>query len=109
MEVSAHRAFQMLKSLAYVRLSASPEEAKAAEVLKNACEEAGVDVHIEEFSVACGKVNHAKLVVTAPYHKVTQFPVLNVRFPRPKAAWMRSSTTPRIFRKFILKTARARL
>ena len=69
MEVSAHRAFQMLKSLAYVRLSASPEEAKAAEVLKNACVEAGVDVHIEEFNVACGKVNHAKLVVTAPYNK----------------------------------------
>ena len=69
MEVSAHRAFQMLKSLAYVRLSASPEEAKAAEVLKNACVEAGVDVHIEEFNVACGKINHAKLVVTAPYKK----------------------------------------
>ena len=34
MEVSAHRAFQMLKSLAYVRLSASPEEAQAASVLK---------------------------------------------------------------------------
>ncbi len=69
MEVSAHRAFQMLKSLAYVRLSASPEETKAAEVLKNACVEAGVDVHIEEFNVACGKVNSAKLVVTAPYKK----------------------------------------
>ena len=69
MEVSAHRAFQMLKSLAYVRLSASPEEAKAAEVLKNACIEAGADVHIEEFSVPLGKVNSAKLVVTAPYHK----------------------------------------
>ncbi len=69
MEVSAHRAFQMLKSLAYVRLSASPEETKAAEVLKNACVEAGVDVHIEEFNVPCGKVNSARLVVTAPYKK----------------------------------------
>jgi len=69
MEVSTHRAFQMLKSLAYVRLSASPEETKAAEVLKNACVEAGVDVHIEEFSVPCGKVNSARLVVTAPYKK----------------------------------------
>ena len=69
MEVSAHRAFQMLKSLAYVRLSASPEETRAAEVLKSACEAAGVDVHIEEFTVACGKVNSAKLVVTAPYKK----------------------------------------
>lgn len=69
MEVSAHRAFQMLKSLAYVRLSASAEEAQAAEVLKNACVEAGVDVQIEEFHVPCGKVNSAKLVVTAPYKK----------------------------------------
>jgi len=31
--------------------------------------EAGVDVHIEEFSVPCGKVNSARLVVTAPYKK----------------------------------------
>jgi len=69
MEVSAHRAFQMLKSLAYVRLSGSEAEKKAANVIKDACTEAGVDVHIEEFTVATGKVNHAKLVVTEPYHK----------------------------------------
>lgn len=69
MEVSAHRAFQMLKSLAYVRLSGSEAEKKAANVIKDACTEAGVDVHIEGFTVATGKVNHAKLVVTEPYHK----------------------------------------
>ena len=69
MEVSAHRAFQMLKSLAYVRLSGSEAEKKAANVIKDACSETGVDVHIEEFTVATGKVNHAKLVVTEPYHK----------------------------------------
>jgi len=69
MEVSAHRAFQLLKNLAYVRLSGSEEEKKAAHVFKDICEEEGVSVQIEEFPVACGKVNSAKLIVTAPYVK----------------------------------------
>lgn len=69
MEVSAHRAFALLKSLAYERLSASEAEAKAANVLLETAQSTGAQAQIEEFSVPCGKVHHALLQVTAPYVK----------------------------------------
>ena len=69
MEVSAHRAFSLLKDLAYERLSGSDAEKQAAERLLQEALSIGAKAAIEEFPVACGRVNHAKLVVTAPYHK----------------------------------------
>ena len=69
MEVSARRAFNLLKELAFVRVSCSEEEKKAAERLLSEAKAQGVEAAIEEFPVACGKVHHAKLVVTAPYEK----------------------------------------
>jgi len=69
MNVSAHRAFSLLKELAYVRVSCSENETKAAERLLEIAQSTGVEAHIETFPVACGKVNRAKLVVTAPYTK----------------------------------------
>lgn len=67
--VSAHRAFSLLKELAYERLSCSENEMKAAQRLLEECQKIGVEAHLEEFPVPCGKVNHAKLVVTSPYVK----------------------------------------
>ena len=69
MNVSAHRAFSLLKDLAYVRVSCSAEEERAAQRLLAEAQSAGVDAHIEDFTVKCGKVNHAKLVVTEPFVK----------------------------------------
>lgn len=69
MNVSAHRAFSLLKDLAYERVSCSPEEFRAAQRLLAEAQGAGVDAHIEDFTVKCGKVNHAKLVVTEPFVK----------------------------------------
>nr|MBR4280118.1 M28 family peptidase [Clostridia bacterium] len=69
MKVSAHRAFALLKELAYERVSCSEAEKQAAEKLLEVARSTGAQAHIEEFSVACGKVNHAKLVVTEPYVK----------------------------------------
>lgn len=69
MKVSAHRAFSLLKELAYERVSCSEAEKQAAQKLLETAQSTGADVHIEEFTVACGRVNHAKLVVTAPYTK----------------------------------------
>lgn len=69
MEVSAHRAFALLKSLAYERLSASDAEARAAKTLLETAQSTGAQAHIEEFSVPCGRVHHALLQVTAPYVK----------------------------------------
>ncbi len=69
MEVSAHRAFGLLRELAYERVSGSPEELRAAERLLEEIKSLGVSAHLEAFSVPCGRVRRARLTVTAPYHK----------------------------------------
>ncbi len=69
MKGSAHRAFSLLEELAYGRVSCSEAEKKAAERLLEVALSTGAQAHIEEFSVACGRVSHAKLVVTEPYVK----------------------------------------
>ncbi len=69
MDVSARRAFALLKELAYVRVSGSEEETKAAFRLKEEIEKCGVAVQIEPFCVKSGIVKKALLKVTAPYEK----------------------------------------
>ena len=69
MEVSVRRAYNLMKELGFERVSCSPEETKAAERLLEEAKSCGAEAHIEEFTVKCGKVKHAKLVVTAPYEK----------------------------------------
>lgn len=69
MEVSARRAYNLLRELAYERVSCSEAEKAAANRLMREALEAGAEAHIEEFSVPCGKVNSAKLCVTKPYTK----------------------------------------
>lgn len=69
MDVSAHRAFALLKEMACERLSCTEEEKRAAERFEQEAKAAGVEAHLEPFSVACGRVKRAKLVVTEPYEK----------------------------------------
>ena len=69
MNVSAHRAFSLLKELAFERVSGSAAEERAANRLLEEARAAGADAHLEEFTVPCGEVKHARLVVTAPYRK----------------------------------------
>ena len=69
MNVSAHRAFSLLRELGYERVSCSEEERRVAERLCQEANAAGAKAHIEEFTVPCGMIDHAKLVVTSPYTK----------------------------------------
>ena len=69
MKVSAHRAYSLLKELAYERVSCSEAEKQAAQKLLEVALSTGAQAHIEDFPVACGRVHHAKLVVTEPYVK----------------------------------------
>ena len=69
MNVSAHRAFALLKELAYVRVSGSDAEKQAASRLLEEALSTGAEAHLESFTVPCGKVSHARLVVTEPYVK----------------------------------------
>ena len=61
---------KILEDTAYVRTGGSAEELRCAEYLMARCADIGLEAHLEEFSVKCGKVTRAKLVVTAPYVKV---------------------------------------
>ena len=72
MSVSAQRAFNLLKELAYEKVSCSPEEKKAAQRLLEEAKACGVEAYIEEFTVPCGRVHKARLTVTAPYVKEYQ-------------------------------------
>lgn len=69
MNVSAHRAFGLLRELAYERVSGSQAEKAAAQRLLQEVRSFGVTAELEEFSVPCGRVDHARLVVTSPYTK----------------------------------------
>ena len=69
MNVSARRAFALLKEMAYERVSCTENETRAAERLLEEVKKSGADGWIETFTVPCGRVHHAKLVVTEPYVK----------------------------------------
>ena len=69
MKVSAHRAFGLLKELAYEKVSCSAAEKRAAQRLLEEARACGAEAHIEEFVVPCGRVHKAKLTVTSPYIK----------------------------------------
>ena len=69
MDTSAHRAFALLKALAYERVSCSEAEKAAANHLMEEARAAGAQVHLEPFAVPCGRVRRAKLAVTEPYYK----------------------------------------
>ena len=67
MSVSAHRAFALLKELAYEKVSCSPEEKKAAQRLLEEARACGAEAHLEAFTVACGKVRTLRLLIYAGY------------------------------------------
>lgn len=84
MEVSAHRAFALLKDLAYERVSCSDAETRAAERLLAEARSVGAQAQLEAFSVPCGRVTHARLLVTAPYQKEYEVTGYERALPTPK-------------------------
>lgn len=69
MHVSAHRAFGLLRELGYERGERLRAGAGSGQRLLEEVQGAGVAAHLEEFSVPCGRVKHARLKVTEPYEK----------------------------------------
>lgn len=67
--LDAVRAFELLKKLAFTRMSGTPEELKAAEILAHEAETLGLEYEIEPFTVYDGEVERAELEVLAPYRK----------------------------------------
>ncbi len=66
---NGQRAFDLLKELAYERLSGTAEELRAAQRLQAECQSIGVDAAIEGFTVHEGVVHTATLEVLEPYCK----------------------------------------
>lgn len=67
------RAFDLLGRMAFTRIAGTPEELKAAELLKAECESFGLSAAIEPFEIDGAIRCEASLTVTAPYQK--QYPV----------------------------------
>ena len=91
MHVSAHRAFGLLRELGYERVSGSAQERAVAQRLLEEVQGAGAAAHLEEFSVPCGRVKHARLKVTEPYEK--EYEVTGVPAPPRQKGWTEHSTT----------------
>ena len=62
------RAFELLREIAFTRMSGTPEELKAAEIFAREAEAIGVEHEIEPFTVYDGKVERAELEVLEPFH-----------------------------------------
>lgn len=70
------RAWKLLEDISFVRLGGSEEELKAANILKDFCEAAGVPAVIEDFDVDVVTIKTATLEVLEPeYHA---YPVIGI-------------------------------
>ena len=61
------RAFELLKKLAFTRMSGTEEEYTAAKMLAAEAESIGVSCEIEPFTVQDGEVDRAELEVLEPF------------------------------------------
>ena len=61
------RAFDFLNSIGFVRMAGTPEELKAAGMIRDDLLADGIDAHLEEFTIQDVDVNTATLEVLEPY------------------------------------------
>ena len=69
MTVSEERAIELLKKMAFERVSGTGEERRAAEILRGEAASFGVSAEIDPFSVEDADVLRAELEVLSPFHK----------------------------------------
>ena len=69
MTVSEERAFELLKKMAFERVSGTGEERRAAEILRGEAASFGVSAEFDPFSVEDADVLRAELEVLSPFHK----------------------------------------
>ena len=67
MDICARRGFELVEKLAFTRVSGSDEEMRAAEILRDAAAETGMECGIEPFEVEDGDVCSATFEVLEPY------------------------------------------
>lgn len=73
MEVSGKRAMDLLTKIGFTRVAGSPEELRAAEILKAECESIGVPAELQSFEIEDADIETATLEILEPYHQ--EYPV----------------------------------
>ncbi len=73
MEICGKREMELLEKIGFSRIAGSPEEEKAAQILKAECDAIGVPAIIEPFEIEQGIVEEAKLEILEPFYQ--EYPV----------------------------------
>ena len=73
MEISGKRAMDLLEKIGFTRVAGSPEELKAAEILKAECEAIGVPAELQSFEIEDADIETATLEILEPYRQ--EYPV----------------------------------
>ena len=73
MEICGKRAMDLLTKIGFTRVAGSPEEMRAAEILKAECEAIGVPAQIESFEIEDAEIEEATLEILEPFQQ--EYPV----------------------------------
>lgn len=73
MEICGKREMELLEKIGFTRMGGTPEEEKAAQILKAECDAMGVPAIIEPFEIEQGIVEEAKLEILEPFYQ--EYPV----------------------------------
>lgn len=69
MEICGKREMELLKKIGFTRIAGSPEEEKAAQILKEECDKLGVPAIIQPFEIEQGIVEEATLEILEPFQQ----------------------------------------
>ena len=69
MSVCKERAWKALTDLSFERVTGTPAEKKAAEMLIAECAKSGVEAHLESYEIDMPEITQAFFAVTAPEYK----------------------------------------
>ena len=69
MEICGKREMELLEKIGFTRIAGSPEEEKAAQILKAECDAIGVPAIIEPFEIEQGIVEEATLEILEPFQQ----------------------------------------
>lgn len=69
MEICGKREMELLEKIGFTRIAGSPEEEKAARILKEECDKLGVPAIIQPFEIEQGIVEEATLEILEPFQQ----------------------------------------
>lgn len=69
MEICGKREMELLEKIGFTRIAGSPEEEKAAQILKEECDKLGVPAIIQPFEIEQGIVEEATLEILEPFQQ----------------------------------------